>query len=176
MSFDLPETLDILERTPAVIGALLRGTSDSWHARNEGPDTWSAFDVVGHLIHGEETDWVPRARIILEHGEARPFEPFDRFAQLSRFAGWSLDNLLDRFAELRHGNLEVVRNWNLTEAQLALPGRHPELGPVRLQQLLATWAVHDLNHIAQIARVLAKRYTEDVGAWRGYLSILSGPA
>lgn len=174
MSFDLPETLDILERTPAVVGALLRGTGDSWHARNDGPGTWSAFDVVGHLIHGEETDWVPRARIILEHGEARPFEPFDRFAQLDRFADWSLDNLLDRFAELRHGNLEIVRGWRLTDDQLALPGRHPELGPVSLRQLLATWAVHDLNHMAQIARVMAGRYTEDVGAWRAYLSILNG--
>jgi hypothetical protein len=173
MNFHLPETLDILTRTPTVIDALLRGTSGSWHAMNEGPGTWSAFDVVGHFIHGEETDWVPRARIILEHGEARPFEPFDRFAQLSRFEGWSLDSLLDKFAELRHGNLEIVRDWHLTEDQLALPGRHPELGQVSLQQLLATWAVHDLNHVAQIARVLAKRYTEDVGAWRDYLSILN---
>jgi DinB superfamily len=173
VSFDLPETLDILGRTPTVVGALLRGTSGSWHALNEGPDTWSAFDVVGHFIHGEETDWVPRARIILEHGDSRPFEPFDRFAQLNRSDGWSLDDLLDKFAELRHGNLETVRSWHLTEAQLALPGRHPELGPVSLQQLLATWAVHDLNHIAQIARVMAKRYTEDVGPWRVYLSVLN---
>lgn len=173
MNFDLSETLDILGRTPTVVGALLRSTSGSWHTMNEGPGTWSAFDVVGHLIHGEETDWVPRARIILEHGEDRPFEPFDRFAQLSRFADWSLDDLLARFAELRHSNLETVRNWRLTEAQLALPGRHPELGPVTLRELLATWAVHDLNHIAQIARVLAKRYTEDVGAWQVYLSILN---
>ena len=173
MSFDLPETLDILARTPAVVDRLLRGTSDSWHAINEGPGTWSAFDVMGHLIHGEETDWVPRARLILEQGETRPFEPFDRFAQFGRFAGWSLERLLDRFAELRQANLEIVRNWRLTEAQLALPGRHPELGTVDLRQLLATWAVHDLNHIAQIARVLAKRYTEEVGPWRAYLSILN---
>ena len=173
MSFDLPETLDILGRTPTVVGDLLRGASASWHAVNEGPDTWSAFDVVGHLIHGEETDWVPRARIILEHGESRPFEPFDRFAQLKRSEGWALDGLLDRFAELRRGNLETVRSWRLTGAQLALPGRHPELGPVSLQQLLATWAVHDLNHIAQIARVMARRYTEDVGPWRVYLSVLN---
>ena len=173
-SLDLPETLDILERTPAVVDSLLRGTSASWHDVDEGPDTWSAFDVVGHLIHGEETDWIPRARIILEHGESRPFEPFDRFAQFNRSDGWSLDDLLDRFAELRHGNLEIVRDWRLIEAQLALPGRHPELGRVSLRQLLATWAVHDLNHIAQIARVLAKRYIEDVGAWRNYLSILNG--
>lgn len=173
MSFDLSETFDILERTPAVVGTLLRGTSASWHDVNEGPDTWSAFDVVGHLIHGEETDWIPRARLILEYGEGRPFEPFDRFAQFDRFSGWSLDRLLDRFTELRQANLETVRNWRLTEAQLALPGRHPELGSVTLRQLLATWAVHDLNHIAQIARVMAKRYAREVGIWRAYLSILN---
>jgi hypothetical protein len=173
VDFDLAETLDILERTPTVLGALLRGTSPSWHAGNEGPETWSAFDVVGHLIHGEETDWVPRARIILEHGEARAFEPFDRFAQLSRFTGWSLDRLLDRFVQLREANLETVEGWRLADAQLALRGRHPELGSVSLRQLLATWAVHDLNHIAQIARVMAKQYGDEVGAWRAYLSILS---
>jgi hypothetical protein len=173
VSFDLPETLDILARTPTAVDALLRGSSDSWHAIDEGPDTWSAFDVVGHLIYGEETDWVPRARIILEHGESRPFEPFDRFAQLHRFAGWPLDQLLDRFAEHRQANLEIVRSWHLTDAQLALRGRHPELGSVSLRELLATWAVHDLNHIAQIARVMAKRYMEEVGAWRAYLSILN---
>ncbi len=116
---------------------------------------------------------MPRARIILEHGESRAFEPFDRFAQLSRFAGSPLGELLDRFAELRRANLATVRGWQLTDAQLALAGRHPELGAVTLQQLLATWAVHDLNHIAQIARVMAKRYTEEVGVWRAYLSILN---
>jgi hypothetical protein len=174
VSFDLSETLDVLARTPPVLDSLLRGTGPSWHAVNEGPDTWSAFDVVGHLIHGEETDWVPRARIILEHGAARPFEPFDRFAQFRRFAGWSLDRLLDRFAELRQVNLETVRGWRLTDEQLALPGRHPELGPVTLRQLLATWAVHDLNHLGQIARVMAKRYADEVGPWRAYLRILNG--
>jgi uncharacterized damage-inducible protein DinB len=173
MSFSLPDTLDLLERTPAVLGTLLRDTSAAWHTHNEGAGTWSAFDVVGHLIHGEETDWVPRARILLEHGPDRPFEPFDRFAQFDRFAGWSLDRLLDRFAELRQANLDTVKSWNLTETQLALPGRHPELGAVTLRQLLATWAVHDLNHIAQIARVLGKRYTDEAGPWRAYLSILN---
>jgi hypothetical protein len=172
MSFDLPETLDLLERTPPVLDRLLRGTSRAWHAINEGGDTWSAIDVLGHLVHGEETDWVPRARIILEHGDARPFEPFDRLAQLTRFAGWSLERLLDRFAEVRQANVKTVRSWSLTEAQLALPGRHPALGPVTLRELLATWAVHDLNHLAQIERVLAKRYAEEVGPWREYLSIL----
>lgn len=171
--FDLPQTLDILGRTPTVVDTLLRGTASAWHAVNEGADTWSAFDVVGHLIYGEETDWVPRARIILEHGDGRPFEPFDRFAQFRRFADWSLDHLLDRFAELRQANLETVRSWQLTDSELALPGRHPELGAVNLRQLLATWAVHDLNHIAQISRVMAKRYTEEVGVWRAYLSILN---
>jgi len=171
-SFDLRETFDILARTPAVLDTLLRRTASSWHAINEGAGTWSAFDVVGHLIFGEETDWVPRARIILEHGEGTEFEPFDRFAQFSRFGGWSLDRLLDRFAELRRANLDTVGGWQLTAAQLALTGRHPELGIVSLRQLLATWAAHDLNHISQIVRVMAKRYTEEVGPWRAYLSIL----
>ncbi|MEO8505613.1 MAG: DinB family protein [Acidobacteriota bacterium] len=176
MAFDLPETLDILERTPAVLDALLRGSSPSWHTINEGAETWSAFDVVGHLIHGEETDWIPRARIILDHQDTRPFERFDRFAQFERFAGSSLEQLLDRFAELRRSNLALVRGWQLTDAQLALPGRHPELGAVNLRQLLATWPVHDLNHLGQISRAMAKRYTEDVGPWRVYLSILGSPS
>lgn len=173
MTFDLPETLDLLERTPTVLDNLLRGTSAAWHAIDEGPETWSAKDVVGHLIHGEETDWIPRARIILEHGETRPFEPFDRFAHRTRTADWTLASLLDRFAELRQANLETVRGWSLSEAQLSLPGLHPELGRVDLRQLLATWAAHDLNHLAQIARVMAKRYTEEVGPWRVYLSVLN---
>src|SRR5262249_556131 len=172
MNFDLNQSLDILGRTPTLLDELLRRTSAPWYATNEGPDTWSASDVVGHLIHAEETDWIPRARIILEHGESRPFTPFDRFAQATRFAGWSLDRLLDRFAELRGNSLQTVRDWKLTEAQLALPGRHPELGSVNLRQLLATWVVHDLNHIGQISRVMAKVYKEDVGPWRAYLPIL----
>lgn len=173
MTFSLDETLDILGRTPAVLDHLLRGTSPAWHAVNEGAASWSAFDVVGHLIHGEETDWVPRARIILAHGETRPFAPFDRFAQFERYGDWELEALLDRFAEARRENLQTVRGWRLTEAQLALRGRHPELGAVTLGQLLATWAVHDLNHIGQIVRVMAKRYAGDVGVWKAYLSILN---
>ncbi len=173
MNFALDDALDLLARTPTVVDHLLRGIRNSWHAHNEGGDTWSAFVVVGHLIHGEETDWIPRARIILEHGTAQPFVPFDRLAQFQRFADWSLDQLLDRFAELRHSNLEIVRSWRLTDAQLALPGRHPELGAVTLSQLLATWVVHDLNHLAQIARVMAKQYREEVGAWRAYLGVLN---
>lgn len=173
MNFDLAKSLDMLGRTPIVLDALLRGTSPAWHTINEGPDTWSAYDIVGHLIHGEETDWVPRARIILEHGAAQPFEPFDRFAQFNRFERTSLEALLDQFAKLRQDNLEAVQSWQLTEAQLALPGHHPELGAVSLRQLLAAWVVHDLNHIAQISRVMAKGYTEEVGPWRAYLSILN---
>lgn len=175
LNFDLPDSLALLERMPSVLDALLRGTSDAWHSFHEAPATWSPFEVVGHLIHAEETDWIPRARLILEHGEDRPFEPFDRFAQLTRFAGSPLDSLLDKFAEARRESLAVVRGWQLTEAQLDRTGRHPALGAVTLRQLLATWTVHDLNHLAQISRVLAKRYTDDVGPWREYLSILNRP-
>ena len=171
-TFDLQQSLDILRRTPVLLDALLGGTDEQWHSVNEGPDTWSAFDVVGHLIYGEETDWVPRARIILEHGASQPFEPFDRFAQFRRFGGLPLDHLLARFAELRSANIDVVRSWNLSEAQLDRTGRHPELGAVTLRQLLAAWVVHDFNHMAQIARVMAKRYTIEVGPWREYLGIL----
>lgn len=173
MNFDLADTLDLLARTPTVLTALLAGTGTSWHDRDEGPDSWSPRGVVGHLVHGEETDWVPRARIVLEHGDAVPFEPFDRFAQDERFAGWSLDALLDRFEGLRQRNVETVRGWRLSDEQLALPGRHPELGAVTLGQLLATWAAHDLNHVAQIARVMAKRHDAAVGPWKRYLGILN---
>jgi len=171
MSFDLADTLDLLQRTPGVLTAWLAGSSEAWHARDEGDGTWSPLLAVGHLIHGEETDWVPRARIVLEHGDAVPFEPFDREAQRVRFAGWSLDDLLDRFEVLRQANVETVRGWRLTDGQLALPGRHPALGAVTLRQLLATWAAHDLNHLAQIARVMAKRHAEAVGPWKEYLGI-----
>jgi hypothetical protein len=174
MPFDLTQSLDILGRTPAVLDHLLRGIEPAWSTADEGPGTWSPFDVVGHLIHADETDWIPRARIILEHGDARPFEPFDRFGQLARFVDWPLGRLLDRFAEVRQASLETVRGWHLTGEQLALPGRHPELGPVRLQELLATWVVHDFNHLAQISRVLARRYAAEVGPWSAYLSILKG--
>ena len=171
-SFSLPDTLDVLERTPSVLDALLRGTSPAWHRVDEGPGTWSPFDVVGHLVHGEETDWVPRARVILEHGEDQPFEPVDRFAHLGRFSDWSLADLLDRFAELRRSSVETVRGWGLSDEQLALRGRHPAFGPVTLRQLLATWAVHDLGHVRQVARTMARRYTDEVGPWTEYLTIL----
>lgn len=172
MRFDLAQSLDVLRRTPSVLDDLLRGTGEPWHASREGPGTWSALDVVGHLVHAEETDWVPRARIILQHRDDPAFEPFDRFAQATRFSGWSLERLLDQFEEARRANVDTVASWRLTSADLALPGRHPELGAVTLQELLATWVVHDLNHLGQIARVMAKRYAGEVGAWQAYLPIL----
>jgi hypothetical protein len=168
----LDEMVAVLERTPAVFRALLAGLPQTWTSCDEGADTFSAFDNVGHLIHGERTDWIPRARIILEHGANRRFEPYDRFAQVRESAGKSLDTLLDELADLRAANLATLRGWQLTEAQLALEGEHPALGTVTLRQLLATWVAHDLGHIAQTARVMAKRYRDDVGPWRQYLPIL----
>ncbi len=172
MTFDLAESLDLLVRTPAVIESMLSGTPASWHALRTDPAVWSAVEVVGHLIHADETNWVPRIRAILEHGESQPFQPFDRFAQMTRFSGWPLTRLLRRFAELRQDQVAQVRHWQLTDHQLSLTGRHPEFGQVSLAQLLATWVVHDLNHLAQINRVMAKRYIDAVGPWRAYLPIL----
>lgn len=172
--FVLDEAVAILSRTPATLDALLRGLPDSWINANEGGDTWSAFDVVGHLIHGEETDWIPRARIILEHGAARPFATFDRLAQFELSDGLPLDTLLDEFAEFRTRNLDLLREMRLTDADLDRPGMHPALGPVTLRQLLATWMAHDLDHLMQISRVLARQYTEQVGPWKAYLRVISG--
>jgi uncharacterized damage-inducible protein DinB len=151
---------------------MLRDLPDAWVRGNEGPDTWSAFDILGHLIHGEETDWVPRARIILEHGESRAFEPFDRFAQFEKSAGKSLTELLEQFESLRKQNLDALDRLTITTDQLALRGMHPELGSVTLGQLLATWVAHDLSHVAQATRVLCKQYSEAVGPWKQYLPIL----
>ncbi len=173
MEFRLDRGIEVLERTPAALAHLLRGLAPEWTAANEGTDTWSPHDVIGHLIHCEDADWIPRAEIILRDGESRPFDPFDRFAQFTRFRGWSLDDLLRRFAEARAANLETLRGWRLTPAQLALRGRHPDFGPVTLGELLATWVVHDLNHVGQIARVMAKQYGEAAGPWKAYLPILA---
>lgn len=156
-----------------MLNNLLLHLPDEWSRENEGPGSWSPFDVIGHLIHGEETDWVPRAQIILEEGEARSFEPFDRYAQLEKFTGKSLDELLHTFEKLRRKNLEKLAEWSLTGKQLEKKGVHPELGLVTLRQLFATWVVHDLSHIAQISRVMCKQYGEAVGPWKTYLPILS---
>jgi hypothetical protein len=170
--FTLPDTIALLARTPATLNALLRGLPHMWVSSNEGSDTWSAFDIVGHLIVGERTDWMPRARIILQHGEARAFDRFDRFAQEKESQGKSLDQLLDEFARLRGDNLAALRELNLQPEDLARRGTHPALGVVTLSQLLATWAVHDLTHLHQLARVMAHQYHDAVGPWSAYLGVL----
>jgi hypothetical protein len=172
VSFDLLEGIAVLERTPGVFRSLLDGLPDEWIKANEGPETFSPFDNVGHLIHGERTDWIPRARIILEQGDDRRFEPYDRFAQSRESQGKSIIDLLDEFDRLRADNLATLRGWRLTDVELALEGEHPALGTVTLRQLLATWVAHDLGHIAQTTRVMAKRYRDAVGPWRAYLPIL----
>lgn len=172
MEFIISDAVEVLCRTPDTLRAMLRGLPDAWLRNNEGPDTWSPFDIVGHLIHGEETDWVPRARIILEHGQDRPFDPFDRFAQFEKFKDHSIEEMLDLFAWLRGENLSTLRNLQLTPDHLPRRGTHPAFGAVTLRQLLSTWVVHDLSHIAQIARVMSKQYREEAGPWREYLPIL----
>jgi hypothetical protein len=173
MEFQVDRAIEILSSTPSTLNALLRNVSSEWLMQNEGPNTWSPFDVVGHLIHGEETDWIPRARIILEQGESRPFEPFDRVAMFEKSRGKDIVELLDRFRDLREANLRELKQMNLTAEMLERRGRHPELGVVTLRQLLATWVAHDLDHLAQIVRVMAKQYRHEVGPWHQYLSILT---
>jgi hypothetical protein len=174
MDFELKSARDILARTPLVLTSLLQSLPDSWARRNEGPDTWSPFDVVGHLIHGELTDWIPRTRFILEHGAGKTFEPFDRFAQLETSAGKSLDELLEEFSTLRKRNLIALDELDITPERLDFEGGHPEFGVVTLEQLLSTWVVHDLGHIGQITRTMAKHYTAEVGPWAAYLRVLRG--
>jgi len=152
--------------------SMLAELSEEWTSGARDSEEWSPFDIVGHLIHGEQTDWIPRARIILEQGADPTFVPFDRFAQFENSKGKSLTQLLDEFARLRTENLDTLRSWNLTDEQLDLEGNHPELGRVTLRQLIATWLVHDLTHIRQLVTVMAKRYEQEVGGWREYLAIL----
>jgi len=168
---DINEAVAVLKRTPASLKALLEGLPDTWVRATEGGETWSPYDVIGHLIHGEYTDWIPRARQILS-GEARPFDKFDRTAQFVESRGKSLGELLATFAELRRENLDALSGMNLSDEDLVRKGLHPELGEVTLGQLLATWVVHDLDHLGQIARTMAKAYTRAVGPWSAYLSIL----
>lgn len=169
---DLADGIAVLERTPSTFRALLAGLPDVWITADEGPETFTPFDNVGHLVHGERTDWIPRARLILAQGAERRFAPYDRFAQARESAGKSMTMLLDEFTELRAENLETLRAWRLSDRELALEGEHPALGPVTLGQLLATWVAHDLGHLAQTARVMAKRHRAAVGPWRAYLPIL----
>jgi hypothetical protein len=172
MELDLQQGVAVLERTPRVMRELLATLGPEWIDATEGPDTWSPFDIMGHLVHGERTDWIPRAEIILAQGANRRFAPFDRFAQFHESRGKSLGDLLDEFADLRARSLATLAGWRLTSAQLALEGEHPALGTVTLRQLLTTWVAHDLGHIAQTARVMAKQYREEVGPWREYLPVL----
>ena len=169
--YSLSDSIAILERTPTSLRALLGGLPEKWTHANEGPDTWSAYDIIGHLIHGERTDWIPRARHILARNP-EPFEPFDRFAQFTESKGKTLAELLHSFESLRKESVESLKQLNLTDHDLQLKGTHPALGTVTLSQLLSTWTVHDLNHIAQISRVMAKVYSNETGPWREYLTIL----
>jgi hypothetical protein len=173
MPFDLDGSIDVLRRTPGTVRALLEGIDDAWSRATEGPDTFSPFDVVGHLIDGEETDWMARARVILARGPHPTFAPYDRFRHRERNTQRSLSSLLDEFDDRRSANLDVLKSWKLTEADLDLPGEHPTLGAVTLRQLLATWVVHDLGHIAQIARVMAKQYREEIGPWVEFLPVVT---
>lgn len=172
MKFQIEKAVEILAQTPAVVKSLLENLSGEWLENAPDSESWSAFDVVGHLIHGEETDWIPRAEIILAQAENSTFQPFDRFAQLEKSKGKTLNELIENFTALRAKNLKTLREMNLTEEKLQLKGIHPELGEVTLEQLLATWTVHDLNHLKQLVTVLANKYAENVGVWKQYLSIL----
>jgi len=168
----LQDTVALLTRTPAALDALLRDLPETWTFRNEGENTWSPFDVVGHLIHGERTDWMVRTKIILQFGEDRAFDRFDRWAQVRESQGKSLGELLDEFARLRSGNLDELRALNLQPEDLERRGRHPVLGVVTLSQLLATWAAHDLTHLHQVSRIMAHQYREAVGPWTQFLGVM----
>lgn len=168
----LEECLSVLTRTPATLDTLLRDLPEAWTLATEGPGTWSPYVIVGHLIHGEKADWIPRLTIILEHGESRAFDPFDREAQFRDSQGKSLPALLDEFADLRRRSLARVRALDLQPAQLELTGAHPTLGQVTAKQLLATWTAHDMAHLLQVSRVMAKRYKLEVGPWAEFLSVM----
>lgn len=172
MKFELEHAIPILRQTPVTLNSLLAELPEPWTVQNEGARTWSPYDILGHLIHGEETDWIPRAKIILEQGEARPFDPFDRIAMFEASKGKSLAELLDTFAQLRTRSLQELERMNLTPDLLEKRGMHPELGVVTMRQLLSAWVVHDLGHIRQVVRVMAKQYRDEVGPWRAYLSVL----
>jgi hypothetical protein len=172
-SFNLKEAIEILERTPDVLTSLLSGLSDGWIYNTEGGESWSPFDIVGHLIHGEKNDWILRAKIILDYGEEKPFEPFDRFAQFKDSEGKTFNELLEEFKKLRNENIDVLNKLNLNENDFNKKGFHPEFGKVTLKQLLSTWVVHDLSHIRQISRVMAKQYKNEIGPWAKYLPVIN---
>ena len=173
MKYDLNKSMEILERTPAVLQVLLSDLDESWTNNNEGPETFSPYDVLGHLIHGEKTDWITRTKMILEYGTGKTFEPWNRFAQFEESRGKTLRELLDEFTAIRKENMVWFKGVHLSEADLDKKGMHPKLGEVSLRNLLATWVVHDLTHIAQITRVMAKQYKEEMGTWPEFFRILS---
>ena len=175
MDYQYEDAIAILRRTPATLTALLGGLPEAWTASTEGPATWSAYDIVGHLLHGDETDWIARARIIVEHGEGRPFDSFNRTAMFEKYRGQPLDQLLAAFARVRADNLATLDELGITPETLARTGTHPALGTVTLSQLLSTWVVHDLNHTGQVVEVMAHQYDKAVGPWRQYLAILTRP-
>lgn len=172
MQFNLEQAIVILSRTPYTLKSMLTELPSEWLFCNEGEKTWAPFDVVGHLIHGEQTDWLPRLRMILEFGESRSFEPFDRFAQMAVSKDRPIAELLDTFERLRSDNLQELRNLHLDAEDLRKTGKHPELGTVTLEELIATWVIHDLDHLVQITRTLAKQYDAAVGPWKAYLKVL----
>jgi len=172
MTFEIDKAIEILERTPLAIETLLKGISEEWLKNNEGENTWSPYTIVGHLIHGEKTDWIPRAKIMLSDAQNKTFEPFDRFAQMRENQDKSIDELLAEFKDLRSQNLQELKSLQINNSKLSSKGVHPELGEVSLEELLSTWVVHDLGHISQITRVMAKQYKNEVGAWKAYLGIL----
>lgn len=173
MEFELGRAVEVLGVTPSVVRAMVGGLSEEWTASSGRQDDWGVFDIVGHLIHADETDWIPRAEVILGQGRDRNFPPFDRLGQFEKANGKTLAVLLDEFDEVRHECVRTLRGWDLTDEQLDLRGVHPEFGEVTLRQLLATWVVHDLTHIRQVATVMAKKYEDAVGPWKAYLSILT---
>jgi hypothetical protein len=173
MNYNVKQSIEILERTPSVFRTLLEGLDDEWISGNEGPDTFSPYDVLGHLIHGEKTDWRPRVLILLEHGTSRPFDPYDRFAQYEESKGKTLDKLLEEFEELRAGNITWLSTLSINEEDLDRKGMHPVLGEVTLRNLLSTWVIHDLSHIAQTSRVMAKQYKSEMGPWVEFFRIMN---
>lgn len=175
MDYHYEQAVDILRRTPATLAVFLRGLPEAWTRSTEGPDTWSAYDIVGHLLNAEEADWIERTHMILEHGEKRPFDSVNRTAMFEKYQGFSLDQLLAAFEQARAKNLATLSDLHITPEKLALTGTHPALGTVTLSQLLATWVVHDLNHIGQIVEVMSRQYAEAVGPWSAYLAILTRP-
>jgi hypothetical protein len=172
MGHTLDHSIALLTRTPAALDALLRELPDAWTRSGEGGKTWSAFDIVGHLAHLERANWMPRARMILQDGDTKTFEPFDRWGHIQECKGKSLGQVLDDFAQVRAQNLTEVRAWHLGPEQLALRGRHPAFGSVTLSQLLAAWAAHDLTHLHQMTRVMAHQYRDAVGPYTAYLGVM----